>query len=79
MVVHYPRTVWKNCYAEHEVTGKKYNTIVIQYCSGWEESGFSRFTEDLEASPAYLAEGGRGSAGRLGSVGSVKLPRPTTD
>ena len=25
MVVHYPRTVWKNCYAEHEVTGKTYN------------------------------------------------------
>ena len=22
MVVHYPRTVWKNSYAEHEVTGK---------------------------------------------------------
>ena len=25
MVVHYPRTVWKNSYAEHEVTGKTYN------------------------------------------------------
>ena len=25
MVVHYPRTVWKNSYAEHEVTGKIYN------------------------------------------------------
>ena len=25
MVVHYPRTVWKNRYAEHEVTGKTYN------------------------------------------------------
>ena len=25
MVVHYPRTVWKICYAEHEVTGKTYN------------------------------------------------------
>ena len=24
-VVHYPRTVWKNSYAEHEVTGKTYN------------------------------------------------------
>ena len=24
MVVHYPRTVWKNCYAEHEVTGETY-------------------------------------------------------
>ena len=24
MVVHYPRTVGKNCYAEHEVTGKTY-------------------------------------------------------
>ena len=24
MVVHYPRTVWKNSYAEHEVTGKPY-------------------------------------------------------
>ena len=22
MVVHYPRAVWKNSYAEHEVTGK---------------------------------------------------------
>ena len=22
MVVHYPRTVWKNSYAEHKVTGK---------------------------------------------------------
>ena len=22
MVVHYPRTVWKDSYAEHEVTGK---------------------------------------------------------
>ena len=25
MVVHYPRIVWKNSYAEHEVTGKTYN------------------------------------------------------
>ena len=25
MVVQYPRTVWKNSYAEHEVTGKTYN------------------------------------------------------
>ena len=25
MVVNYPRTVWKNSYAEHEVTGKTYN------------------------------------------------------
>ena len=25
MVVHYPRTVWKNSYAEHVVTGKTYN------------------------------------------------------
>ena len=25
MVVHYPRTVWKNSYAEHEVTGETYN------------------------------------------------------
>ena len=25
MVVHYPRTVWKNSYAEHQVTGKTYN------------------------------------------------------
>ena len=26
MVVHYPRTVWKNSYAaEHEVAGKTYN------------------------------------------------------
>ena len=25
MVVHYPRTVWKNSYAEHEVIGKAYN------------------------------------------------------
>ena len=25
MAVHYPRTVWKNSYAEHEVTGKTYN------------------------------------------------------
>ena len=24
MVVHYPRTVWKNSYAEHEETGKTY-------------------------------------------------------
>ena len=24
MVVHYPRTVWKNSYVEHEVTGKTY-------------------------------------------------------
>ena len=24
MVVHYPRTVWKNCYAEHNVTGETY-------------------------------------------------------
>ena len=24
LVVHYPRTVWKNSYAEHEVTGKTY-------------------------------------------------------
>ena len=24
MVVHYPRTVWKNSYAEHEITGKTY-------------------------------------------------------
>ena len=23
MVVHYPRTVWKNCYAEHEVVVKQ--------------------------------------------------------
>ena len=25
MVVHYPRTVWKNSDAEYEVTGKTYN------------------------------------------------------
>ena len=25
MVVNYPRTVWKNSYAEHEVTDKTYN------------------------------------------------------
>ena len=25
MVVHYPRMVWKNSYAEHEVIGKTYN------------------------------------------------------
>ena len=25
MVVHYPRTVWKNSHAEHKVTGKTYN------------------------------------------------------
>ena len=25
MVVQYPRTVWKNSYAEHEVTGETYN------------------------------------------------------
>ena len=25
MVVNYPRSVWKNSYAEHEVTGKTYN------------------------------------------------------
>ena len=25
MVEHYPRTVWENSYAEHEVTGKTYN------------------------------------------------------
>ena len=25
MVVNYPRTVWKNSYAEHKVTGKTYN------------------------------------------------------
>ena len=25
MVVHYPRTVWKNSFAEHEVAGKTYN------------------------------------------------------
>ena len=24
MVVHYPRSVWKNCYAEHQVPGKTY-------------------------------------------------------
>ena len=29
-VVHYPRTVWKNIYAEHEVTGKTYNILSIQ-------------------------------------------------
>ena len=27
MVVHYPGTVWKNSYAEHEVTGKTYNFL----------------------------------------------------
>ena len=27
MVVHYPRTVWKNSDAEHEVTGKTYNLV----------------------------------------------------
>ena len=26
-LVHYHRTVWKNSYAEHEVTGKTYNQI----------------------------------------------------
>ena len=25
MVVHYPRTVWKNSYAKHKVNGKTYN------------------------------------------------------
>ena len=25
MVVHYPRSVWKNSCAEHKVTGKTYN------------------------------------------------------
>ena len=25
MVVHYPKTVWKNSYDEHKVTGKTYN------------------------------------------------------
>ena len=25
MVVHYHKTVWKNCYAEHKVTGETYN------------------------------------------------------
>ena len=40
MVVHYPRTVWKNSYAEHEVTGKTYNKkkkkskpLQINHCS----------------------------------------------
>ena len=27
MVVHYPRTVWYNCYPEHEVTGKTYDAL----------------------------------------------------
>ena len=30
MVVHYPRTVWKN-YAEHKVTGKTYNQNIYIY------------------------------------------------
>ena len=28
MVVHYPRIVWKNCYAEHEASGKTYESMV---------------------------------------------------
>ena len=28
MVVHYPRTVWKNGYAEHKETGKTYNNKI---------------------------------------------------
>ena len=43
MVVHYPRTVWKNRYAEHEVTGKTYNLkkrkkdvgLVLVADAGW--------------------------------------------
>ena len=27
MVVYYPRTVWKNSYAQHKVTGKTYNNL----------------------------------------------------
>ena len=34
MVVHYPRTVWKNSYAEHEITGKTYNLKKL----GWIKS-----------------------------------------
>ena len=39
MVVHYPRTVWKNSHAEHEVTGKniqfikKKNTYILYFFS----------------------------------------------
>ena len=33
MVVHYPRTVWKNSYAEHEVTGKTYNLKKKKKCT----------------------------------------------
>ena len=29
MVVHYPRTVWKICYAEHKGTAKSYPNIYI--------------------------------------------------
>ena len=31
MVVHYPRTVW-NSYAEHDVTGKTYNFLLLKQC-----------------------------------------------
>ena len=29
MEVHYPRTAWKNSYAEHKVTGKTYNQKIF--------------------------------------------------
>ena len=32
MVVHYPRTVWKNSYAEHKVTGKTNNLTRKKIC-----------------------------------------------
>ena len=31
MVVHYPRTVWKNSYAEHKLTGKTYKVTGKKY------------------------------------------------
>ena len=47
MVVHYPRTVWKNSYAEHEVAGKSCNKKKVE---PWEcQSLVSTMTKNSDA------------------------------
>ena len=56
MVVHYPRTVWKICYAEHKETGKTYKKKKKKKIWG-EEIQSGKFDLDINVQEGFLLHG----------------------
>ena len=66
MVVHYPRTVWKICYAEHKETGKTYKKKVYL------QKGYGSFPLTRLCDLGFSTTGAAGltSSWRAGFIGN---------